>query len=278
MTNNADKFTKLCVLNKSTMNKYLVVALMTILVACGGTKTEETQVEVLASGPDVSHHSASITKVFNAHGGFDTWDKMNQLSYKIGEQTTLVELHNRYTRLESPEMTVGFDGDKVWVNPPSENADGQRMRYNLMFYFYAFPFVIGDPGITYEDVEPKEFMGTTYNGVKVSYGDGVGDSPKDNYIVYSNPETNKMEWLMYTATFGGGDASDRYALIKYDEWQTLNGVTIPKALKWYQYKDGKVGEERFGRTFENVAVSEEMPAMEKFTMPEGAQVAADPSK
>ncbi len=259
------------------MNKYLIVALMTILVACGGTKTEEKTAEVVNPGPDVSHHTAAITKVFDAHGGYDTWAGMNQLSYKIGEQTTLVELKSRYTRLESPEMTVGFDGEKVWVNPPSENADRQRMRYNLMFYFYAFPFVVGDPGITYEDMQPMELMGKTYNGVKVSYSDGVGDSPKDNYIIYSDPETNQMQWLMYTATFGGGEASDRYSLIRYDNWQTVNGVTIPKSIKWYQYKDGEGGDMRFERTFDEVAISEEVPAMENFTMPEGAQVAADPS-
>ena len=259
------------------MNKYLVVALMTILVACGGTKTEEKEAEVVVTGPDVSHHNASITKVFEAHGGYDAWAKMNQLSYKLGEQTTLVELKSRYTRLESEAMTVGFDGEKVWVNPPSENADRQRMRYNLMFYFYSFPFVIGDPGITYEDVEPLELMGKTYNGVKVSYGDGVGDSPKDNYIVYSDPETNQMQWLMYTATFGRGETSDRFSLIRYDQWQTLNGVTIPKILKWYQYKDGVVGDVRSERIFENVAISEEVPAMDNFTMPEGAHVTAEPT-
>ena len=253
---------------------------MTILVACGGTKTEEKTAEV-APEPQVqtSHHSESIAKVFAAHGGFDTWSKLKQLSYNMGEQKTLVELQNRYTRLESENMTVGYDGEKVWVNPPNERADGMRMRYNLMFYFYAFPFVVGDPGITYEDLEPKEIKGKTYNAVKISYGDGVGDSPKDNYIILSDQETHQMEWLMYTATFGGGETSERYSLIKYDGWQNYGGVILPGSLQWHQYQDGVAGDPRGNaRTFDNIQVSTEYPAMDNFTMPEGAQVAADPSR
>ena len=259
------------------MKNYITIALMTILVACGGTKTEEKVVEVPQEPDYTAHHSASVSKVFDAHGGFDAWRNLNQLSYDFNGQKTLVELKSRYTRLESENMTVGFDGEKVWVNPPNERADAMRMRYNLMFYFYAFPFVVGDPGITYEDLEPKEIKGKTYNAVKISYGDGVGDSPKDNYIILSDPETNQMAWLMYTATFGKNETSDRYSLIKYDGWKEYNGVVLPSSLQWFQYQDGVAGDARGdARTFENIQVSTEVPAMDNFTMPEGAQVAADP--
>ncbi len=254
------------------MKKPILICLLIALMACEGNKSESVSQKVEETSAVTSHHSASITKVFNAHGGFDKWASMKQLSYEMGSQKTLVELQSRYTRLESENQTVGFDGENVWVNPPSENAARQRMSYNLMFYFYAFPFVIGDPGISYEDVEPKEILGKRYNGVKVSYGDGVGNSPKDNYIIYSDTETNKMAWLMYTATFGGDSASDRWGLIKYDQWQDVNGLSIPSAIQWYQYRDGKIGDMRNEVVFRNVTVSEDVPSMDNFNAPEGAQV------
>lgn len=262
------------------MKKTLFLSLLVLLMACeGGNKESTTENIAEAVVPSkTEHHTASITKVFDAHGGFDNWTALKTLSYDNGGQKTLVELQNRYTRIESENQTVGFDGEKVWVNPPSENAPRQRMRYNLMFYFYAFPFVIGDPGITYEDLEPIELQGKSYNAVKVSYGDGVGDSPKDNYIVLSDPETNQMNWLMYTATFGRNESSDRFSLIKYDGWQEHEGVIIPSSLQWYQYTDGVVGEPRGGaRVFENIQVSKEYPSMDNFNMPEGAQDVTNPA-
>lgn len=259
------------------MKKYLAFTLMTILVACGGTKTQEKETISAVEDSNTSHHIAAISKVFDAHGGYDTWSSLKQLSYESGNSKTMVDLQSRYTRIESENQTVGFDGEKVWVNPPNENADRQRMRYNLMFYFYAFPFVVGDPGINYEELEQKEIKGKAYNAVKISYDAGVGDSPKDNYIILSDPQTNKMEWLMYTATFGSEESSDRYNLIQYEGWQNYNGVVLPGKLQWYQFREGVVGDPRGNaREFSNIQVSTEHPAMENFTMPEGAQVAADP--
>ncbi|WP_323757226.1 DUF6503 family protein [Roseivirga sp.] len=256
------------------MKKYLIVFLMTALMGCGGTKTENKIEEVKVDPPKTDHHSASITKVFDAHGGFGNWSEMKQLSYDMSNgQHHLIELQSRFTRIESENDTIGFDGNEVWVMPATANASRARMTYNLYFYFYAFPFVVGDQGVMYEDVEPMNILGTTYNAVKVSYESGVGESSKDNYIIYSDPETNKMAWLMYTATFGAETTSDRWSLIKYDQWQTINGITIPKALQWYQYKDGEVGGMRNEVLFENVKLSKEVPSMDNFKMPEGAQIA-----
>ncbi len=247
---------------------------MTALMGCGGTKTENKIEEVKVDPPKTDHHSASITKVFDAHGGFGNWSEMKQLSYDMSNgQHHLIELQSRFTRIESENDTIGFDGNEVWVMPATANASRARMTYNLYFYFYAFPFVVGDQGVMYEDVEPMNILGTTYNAVKVSYESGVGESSKDNYIIYSDPETNKMAWLMYTATFGAETTSDRWSLIKYDQWQTINGITIPKALQWYQYKDGEVGGMRNEVLFENVKLSKEVPSMDNFKMPEGAQIA-----
>lgn len=260
------------------MKKYLFLSLLTILLACEGAKSEKKE-EVHSNGPSKpEHHSVSISKVFDAHGGYDQWSKMKQLSYDMPNgQHHLIELQNRYTRVESEAQTIGYDGEQVWVMPAESNASRARMTYNLYFYFYAFPFVIGDPGIFYEDVDSKEIMGKVYDGVKVTYGNGVGDSPKDIYIVYFDPDTHKMEWLMYTATFGAAEASDRFNLINYGEWQEVNGVILPKSLQWYQYSNGEVGNPRNELIFENVVLEEDAPSMDNFTMPEGAKVAPDPN-
>jgi hypothetical protein len=259
------------------MKKFFAIAFVAILFACEGEKANTVINEVDDQNASINHPE-SIIQVFDAHGGYSNWSKLKMLTYENGGSKTLVELQNRYIFIESENQTVGFDGENVWVNPPSENAEGQRMRYNLMFYFYAFPFVVGDPGVNYEAMAAIELGGQSYNATKISYDSGIGDAPNDSYIILSNPESNKMQWLMYTATFGG-ETSNRYSLIKYEGWKEMGGVILPSSLQWYQYADGVLGEPRGdARLFENIEVSEAYPSMENFVAPEGAQVLSNPAE
>ena len=163
--------------------------------------------------------------------------------------------------------------------PDTVEVGNARFYHNLYFYFYAFPFVVGDPGVFYEDVEPKEILGTTYNGIKITYDEGVGDSPKDYYIIWYNPETYKMEWLMYTVTFRSGERNENYRLINYGDWAEFEGLLLPTSLQWYQYQDDVIGEKRGNKVvFENINISTEAPSEDIFAMPQGAQLAPMPTR
>jgi hypothetical protein len=135
------------------------------------------------------------------------------------------------------------------------------------------PFVLGDPNTFYEDVAERELAGKIYNGVKVSFGENVGDSPKDYYILWYDPVTFKMEWLMYTVTFKSGEANENYSLIKYDQWTDINGLIIPEKLQWYTFKDDIVGDVRNEAVFENIKLSVDAPLDSIFMMPANAKVA-----
>ncbi len=236
--------------------------------------TEQSSPEAAPS--NTSHHSESISKVIQAHGGFENWSKMAHLSYSKGEEKTVTNLWNRKIRLETSEKVIGFDGENVWVAPDSVEVGNARFYHNLYFYFYAMPFVVGDPGAFYEDVEPREIHGKSYNGIKVTYGEGVGDTPDDFYILWYDPETFKMEWLMYTVTFRSGAANEDYRLIKYGDWNEIGGLLLPTAFQWHKFEDGVEGEMTRKVVFENIIVSNEPPSEALFTMPEGAQLAPMP--
>ncbi|MEP0985695.1 DUF6503 family protein [Ekhidna sp.] len=251
---------------------YLVLSVFIVACQSGKQDQEQQKSEATYKAPD--HHSESLTSVLDAHGGYEQWSKMKSLSYMKGEESTITNLQNRKIRLESPKQTIGFDGENVWVTPDSVDASRSRFYHNLYFYFYAMPFVVGDPGAFYEDVEPRELQGKTYNGIKVSYGDGVGDAPDDNYIIWIDSETNQMEWLMYTVTYQSGEPSDTYKLIKYDQWDKFEGLVLPTTLQWYEYDGETVGEPRGDAVdFKNIEISTESPNAGLFVMPEGAQIA-----
>lgn len=242
-------------------------------------KTESTQIDDV-SNEDIttSIYPESITKIFDAHGGIDQWNKMKTLSFTMekpnGKEVTTTNLKTRAELIDTPTYALGFDGKDLWVNEKDgKEYKGKPWFYKgLMMYFYAMPFIVGDDGIIYEDAEPLIFDGKTYPGILISYEAGVGVSPDDQYIIYYDAETGQMEWLAYTVTFGKDGKSKEFKFIRYNNWQTVNGLRLPKSVDWYKYENNQPTEKRNTVEFMDVIVSESAPDNSMFTLPEGAKV------
>ena len=278
------------------MKKLLSTAMLLILflfVACKDTVKEtseevhgkentsemETDAKMNSSEENMTMaYPSEITSVFKAHGGMNVWNKMNNLCFemegKSGKEVHTISLKDRQSKIETDDWSIGYDGTDVWLLENEEDTyEGNAHFYhNLMFYFYAMPFVLGDAGINYEIMEPAELDGATYNAIKISYNAGVGDSPEDEYILYSNPETNAMEWLGYTVTYRDNKKSDKWSYIKYDKWEQVNGLSLPKKLTWYNVKEGKPTDERNDLRFNKITVTETQLENSVFAKPEGATV------
>lgn len=219
----------------------------------------------------------ALTAVFDAHGGLDNWKTLQTLKFTKGDgegaEVHTTHLWDRRALIEGPGYTIGNDGQQVWLSPSNAEFKGNaRFYHNLYFYFYAMPFVLADPGIRYDILPDQALKGKTYGSIKVSYDDGIGDSPKDNYILFFDKSTHQMEWLMYTVTYNSGEASDNYSLIKYSDWQKVGGVVLPGTLTWYVYENGEVGEAQGGSAFTAVSVSTATPANGLFSRPADAKV------
>jgi hypothetical protein len=250
---------------KYTGATILSICSLLILTFC----TNQQQAESKAA---TAHHSEQIAKIFKAHRGFNQWAEMKTLKFSKDGEHHWIDLNSRKVLVEGQKRTIGFDGKNVWVVPDSL-TNGARFYHNLYFYFYAMPFVLGDPGIHYEDVGNKQLFGMNLHGIKISYGDGVGDSPKDNYILYYNEESSTMKALMYTVTFRSQESSDKFSLIKYDTWQDVNGVLLPEKIQWYNFKNDSIGEMRNEVLFTNVSLSKDQVDQNLFAIREGAGIA-----
>ena len=237
---------------KFKMKKLLLLSVtLTLLVACKNEKKAETTTEdvkkEVAPKEDMTArvYPENVTKVFDAHGGINNWNKMKNLSFTMdkpnGPEVTTTNLKTRTELIDTPDYTQGFDGKTLWVNEKNgKEYKGRASFYKgLMMYFYAMPFIVGDEGIIYEEAKPLVFEGKTYPGILISYNAGVGVSPNDQYIVYYDSETGQMQWLAYTVTFGKEEKSTRFSYIRYDNWQTLNGLTLPKSISWYKVEEGQ---------------------------------------
>lgn len=245
------------------MNKSLLaLVVLTLLASCKQVETTENTSAPSEKRVLSKTYPENISTIFEAHGGIERWNAMNNLCFTIPKgdvnEKHTVDLKSRHTRIETDSYVLGFDGEGVWVKQDTIAFNPERARFyhNLMFYFYAMPFVLGDDGITYEEAPALEKDGITYPGTKISFGSDVGDAPDDNYIIYKNPTTNEMAWLAYTVTYGGDGPSERYSYIKYSNWQDVNGIKLPSELQWYKVEDGLPTEMRNAMTFTNPTASE----------------------
>ncbi|MDN5203216.1 DUF6503 family protein [Fulvivirgaceae bacterium BMA10] len=264
-----------------TINVLLIALLLT--TSCSQNQQSETandapQEEVVEELPG---HTANFPEEFasalKAHGGFETWQKYKTLEYdlvkKDGGDHQMIDLQDRRVLLNNDTYKIGFDGNEVWISPNKEALGRMSARFyhNLYFYFFAIPFVLGDPGINYEVLEPREMDGKTYDVVKVSFNEGVGDSSGDYYVAHFDQETHKMHLLLYTVTYFSNESHENYNAIIYD-WQEVDGLTIPKTLKGYKYENGELGDLRYEAEFANVKFSEKAQSDDMFAMPEEAEI------
>ena len=230
-----------------------------------------------ATTPSKNYSSKDITNVFDAHGGKDNWDKMKSLTFthnSNGAEVTTVNLKTRAELIDRPNYTQGFDGKTLWVKEKDNKPYKGNAKFykGLMFYFYAMPFVLGDDGILYDDIEPLMYQGKAYPGVLISFVEGTGASPNDQYKVYYNEETGRMEWLAYTVTYGKNEKSTKFYYIKYDKWKIVNGFSLPKAITWYTVENNMPKTLRSTIEFSNVVVSNKAPDKSLFEQPEGARI------
>lgn len=209
----------------------------------------------------------TLGKVFEKHGGIDTWRKANTLSFNRGEESHTVDLNSRKTVVHSPKYSLGFNGKEVWMSLQDSTAFKRdpKFYYNLYFYFYAMPFVLADDGIVYEEAKPLIFEGKEYPGIKISFETNVGTSPDDNYFVYYNPETYQMEWLRYSVTFFSKKTASKFNVIRYNDWETVDGLTLPKSITWYKKDESGLPTEPRGAATEfSLAIVKEAKLQDSF--------------
>ena len=270
------------------MKKLFYIVLLLPFMACKqAAKTDtasnkEMAKETVEMSKSEATYPEDFNKILEAHGGIANWRAQRTLSFVVPKpdnpETHTVDLWNRNEIIATKKNTVGFDG-KPWVLDTDGTYKGNPEFYhNLMFYFYAMPFVLGDEGINYSKAEDLVYDGVTYPGIEISYNAGVGASPKDNYYLYYNPETYQMEWLGYTVTYRSGEKSDRVSYIRYNDWKPIDGIMLPNSLSWYKVEDGKIGELRNKVVFEDVSLSKTAKPSSFYAKPEAATYWVKPAK
>jgi len=244
---------------------FLVILLS---ISCKNEATKNTDKSTPKTENNSKSFPAELTKIFDIHGSLAKWEEMKSLSYEIvregGNEKQWINLNSRNERVEAATFKTGYNGKEYWLEADTSYKGNPKFYHNLMFYFYAMPFVLADDGIIYSDTEPLEFEGSSYPGIRISYNSGIGISPEDEYFIHYNPTTSQMEWLGYTVTFFSGEKSKKVKWIRYNDWKLVEGLLLPQSMTWYKLEDGKITEPRKPTQFTNIKLSKEKMDSQKF--------------
>jgi hypothetical protein len=267
------------------MKTLVPLVLLFLITACKPAPKVETAVITANSAENtISELPEQLTAVFDVHGGLAQWRAMKTLIFEIpagtreatGEMHT-IDLTSRKDKIVMGDIEMGFDGKAVWALDLQNTYKGDPMFYhNLMFYFFAMPFVLGDNGIHYGLTDPLVFEGKSYPGIQIGYGDGVGTSPKDEYFIHYDPDTHQMAWLGYTVTYRSGEKSDHVKWIRYNDWLLTNGLWLPNSITWHDYEGRKIKEAKTTVHFNNVAISDQAKPKDFYGMPINAKIVKKP--
>lgn len=262
--------------------KYVTILFALVFAVSCKEAVKKTETENKVSVEKVeevqqNQYPEALLEVLNAHGGLQQWKNKKTLVFEIpkpdAREVHTIDLHSRKDKVEMPKATIGYDGQNAWVADNGDYKGNAAMYHNLMFYFYAMPFVLADNNINYETTQALEFEGKNYPGIRMSFDDGVGASPKDEYYLHYDPDTFQMAWLGYTATFGADERSDKVSWIRYNDWMTADDIVLPKSISWYTVEDGELKEPRNTVSFENISVSEAAKPSGFYDRPENARIA-----
>lgn len=226
---------------------------------------------------------ALVDAMIEAHGGMERWADAPSVSFtdefRQGEATegqamrVTVEQGPRraYIDVVGTDMRMAWDGERAW----SENwalPMPPRFVALLDYYFLNLPWLARDPGVNLSEVGRATIPGdpTEYRTVTMTFDPGTGDTPDDHYVLYVDPETDRLAATEYVVTYRAllpeGETSTPPHLLVYDEWTTADGLTVPTHYTIYEgeavYASNQIRDWSFSRPFD----------ASRLEMPEGAVV------
>lgn len=243
-------------------------------ISCQPGKQQEQPVDYYSNFP------MDYQEVLRTHGGLEKWKGFKTLEYDLKHQNDSVptehytlDLISRKDLTVADSFKIGFDGKEVWVAPNRAAFKGRSARFyhNLYSYFLTIPFIVSDPGVNYS-TDTLTLDGKLYDAIKVTFNEGVGDADDDYYQMLIDPQTHRMEKLLYTVTYYSGEAHENYNALSYENFIDVNGLQLPSKLVGYKYSAGKTGDKRYEVTFHNLTLKSESPDQGIFSMPAGAEI------
>ena len=258
------------------MHTFTTVLAVTILVLLTGCEQHTVPADAEASIAQTKSDEARerleaseggqlVLRAIDAHGGLEHWFNAPTSSYVweysnvdmdfrfkshlVADNQTRQVYHEllEVGTVENPQPIQGrfaWDGQDAWISPDTLSRPNPRFWATTGYYFESIPFILSDPGLTYELLPDEELDGEMYDIVVVGYEAGVGDSPGDTYLLYVDKETSMVHAIRYTVTYGmtkeaAMSREQRETLFYYKDYITVDGLTVATYFEGHHFVDGE---------------------------------------
>lgn len=254
-------------------------------------------VDADASGPVYASPAtrAVIEKMVAAHGGLERWRSApairfdSSLEVHFGgdnwvpfAEEAVVDPRTRrvYAKLPNADGTFGriaFDGTRAWSAGELRGIARAPARFTAWrnFYLFSLPWMTQDPGVRLSEPGHARLHGESKDCITVTmtFDAGTGDTPKDHYVLYVDPDTHRLRAAEYVMTYASmmrdGVSESPPSIFMWEETATVDGFVVPTRYTVYWSRDHSVAV-RNG-TIRNWAFGARFDPSQ-LEMPEGATV------
>lgn len=190
---------------------------------------------------------ALATKVMQAMGGRENWEKTTELAFDFvvesegKEVTRRSHVWNRATNSYALNWKGNQDGKtyrlefsdiyqktgQVWIDdqiPPDSTRQQLLERGYALFindtYWLIMPFKLFDPGVKLHEAPVENKNGVAYRVLHVSF-ENVGLTPGDQYWLWIDPASFRIQGWRYKLESG------RDGVYLWESYQSFGAVTLP---------------------------------------------------
>ena len=273
-------------------------ALLLLFIAACSTPSDpvDMQAQQTRERLEASEGGRLVLRAIEAHGGLEAWygaptssyfweyantgSNTRFKSFLVADNATRLVYHDLVElgtpdSVETIQAQFGWNGSEAWIYPPELEQPNPMFWASTGYYFESIPFVLADPGLRYDVLPPDTLDGVPYDMVKASFDVGVGMSDGDTYTLYVDQQSGRVRAIRYTVTFGRGrpapDQAPSENLFYYDDYVTVDGLTVATYFHGYSYRDGVKGAPRNEAWASDISFRRPFDAA-RLVPPEGARI------
>jgi len=143
-------------------------------------------------------------------------------------------------RIETSDgLTMVWDGETAWVAPEDTQYDRPRFDILTWPYFLALPYKLRDAGTRIVPAGIGLVHGRKYDAARLTFGEGVGDSPDDWYIIYTS-DLQRVEAVAYIVTYAKSGDEARNAephAMTYEQYRYIERVPVAHRWRFYDWSE-----------------------------------------